>query len=259
MSSIVISIIHALDMLRPEPQAYFRGAVFIDEMFRRSESGPRLAMLNHLTDSKVFMQGVSNAVVYLTADVVAYLQSHDPTFEPIELPSAAAGSGAASLTDRSPFGSFRAAAPAKPLIQHELLPHEQIVAVQAAGQWLWAAVWLVDENSSRGKLKRCLQPHCTPPSHTLVCVQPKTSPLHSMPLQQRQQHSCWCCPVSPAMCAMIGWCQCLRGLCAQQGTAPTSAHLCGGCSGRPTQRTAWWLGHRVACLAWTFSPVRLGW
>ena len=112
-------------------------------------------MLNYLTDSKVFMQGVSNAVVHLTSDVLTYLKSHDPTYTEIEVPSAAAGSSAgSSLTQLSPFSSFRAEAPAKPLVQHELLPHEQIVAVQAAGQWLWATVWLVDENNTRGELAK---------------------------------------------------------------------------------------------------------
>ena len=145
-------MIHALDMHRPPAHAYFRGAVFIDEMFRRSESGPRQAMLNYLTDSSVFMQGVSNAVVHLTTEVLAYLKAHDPTFVEVDAPAAAESSTGSSLTQLSPFSSFRAESPAKPLVQHELLPHEQIVAVQAAGQWLWATVWLVDENNTRGEL-----------------------------------------------------------------------------------------------------------
>ena len=190
----MISMIHALDMQRPPAHAYFRGAVFIDEMFRRSESGPRQAMLNYLTDSKVFMQGVSNAVVHLASDVLDYLKSHDPTYIEIEPPAAAESSTGSTLTQLSPFTSFRAEAPSKPLVQHEFLPHEQIVAVQAAGQWLWATVWLVDENNTRGEsrsgarcehhsaLQECVLENC---ATRLAFVQLRTSLWHFMQLLLR--------------------------------------------------------------------------
>ena len=162
MVELVECMVHSIDMTHPQAAFAFQGAQFIDSMFRRCTPEARVAILNGLTASKSFMQGVANIVTWLSDEVLAEVQAADPTFRLVEPGSpsspvaqasrAASGSGADTGLrphSKSSLASFKFVPVKHPLVPVDVMPHGSLLKVQAVGQWLWATVWLVDENQGR--------------------------------------------------------------------------------------------------------------